>query len=271
MELLEQYFHQFCVRNSKLARPRRLLPFYEKYVDRTRTRVLIACMPKSGSTYMSQLLRHYLGLPHHYLIWDYGKSEQEICWTKLAAVMKEDAFFVQQHVRATDSTLKALRLFNIHTIVMVRNLPDVVVSFRDHILNESPDNPMAYVDPDFVNWPERTQYEFIIDMAIPWYLNFLGTWSKASHEPGISLLWLKYSDWIGDTAGTLKKIDAFCGLKHTDEDAERAIAKAQGENIRLNVGRGGRGRELLDEEQLARIRRLMSYYPGCREWCDQLI
>ncbi len=271
MGCLQKYFHRFCVRNSKLARIHRLPPFYEKNVDRSRTRVLIACMPKSGSTFMTQLLRHYFDFPVRYLVTDYGKSEQELSWAKLAPAMDSDTLFVHQHVRASENTLKIIRLFNIRTIVMTRNLLDAVVSFRDHIVRESVDNPMAYVDQHFLKWDDRRQYEFVIDMILPWYFNFLGTWIAARERSDLSLLWLNYADWINEPAETLRKIDAFCGLNHPKAEADQAVARALQDPIRLNIGKSGRGRELLDDDLQARVRHLMSYYPDCEPYRAQLI
>jgi hypothetical protein len=271
MANLQRYFHKFCVRNSKLARHNKLVSFYEKNVDRGRTRVLITCMPKSASTFMTELLRHYLNFPVHDLVRTYGRCEQEISWSKLAGVMDSDALFVHQHVRASESTLKIIRLFNVHTIVMIRNLLDAVVSFRDHLVDEGLENPQAYVDEHFLGWKRRRQYEFVIDLILPWYLNFLGSWIEAKKHKDIRLLWLNHSDWIHQPEATLKKIDAFCGLSHSDEAAARAVVQAKKKPIRLNVGRSGRGVELLDDELQAKISHLFSYYPCCEPYRAQLI
>jgi hypothetical protein len=271
MDNFEYFFHKFCVKNSKLTHPHKLIPFYKKNVDRDRKRILIACMPKSGSTFMTQLLRHHLRLPLHHLTLDYGKGEQEVCWTKLDAVVTSDALFIQQHVRASQNTLKVIRLFNIQTIVMIRNLLDAVVSFREHILKESVDSTMFHFDPAFLQWEERRQYEFIIDLVLPWYLNFLGTWIDANKHKDISLLWLNYSDWIDDPKATLKQIDAFCDRTHSPEAASQAVARAKNEFIRFNVGKSGRGRKLLDGDLQAKVRHLLSYYPSCAPYRESLV
>jgi hypothetical protein len=271
MDNLQQYAHKFFARNSKLAQNYRLVPFYEKNVDRNRKRVLIACMPKSGSTFMTELLRHYLQFPVHDLARTHGRSEPEIAWSQLAAVITSDALFVHQHVRASENTLKVIRLFNIHTIVMIRNLLDSVVSFREHLIKEGREVPTAYVDDHYLTWDSRRQYEFIIDLLLPWYLNFLGTWIEANTHKDISLLWLNYTDWIQEPEATLRKIDAFCGLTHPEEAATQAVAQARKGRIRLNVGKSGRGRELLDEDLQAKVRHLLSYYPSCEPYMAQLI
>ncbi|HUB66113.1 MAG TPA: sulfotransferase domain-containing protein [Candidatus Methylacidiphilales bacterium] len=271
MANLQRYFHKFCVRNSKLARHNKLVSFYEKNVDRSRTRVLIACMPKSASTYMTELLRYYLNFPVHDLIRTYGRCEQEISWSKLASVMDSDALFAHHHVRASESTLKIVRLFNVHTLVMIRNLFDAVISFRDHLVDEGLENPQAYVQEEFLEWERRRQYEFIIDLILPWYLNFLVSWIEAKKHPDIRLLWINYSDWIYQPEATLKRIGAFCGLDHSDEAAARAVVQAKKKPIRLNVGRPGRGLELLDDELQAKVEHLFSYYPCCEPYRHQLL
>jgi hypothetical protein len=271
MDNLHQYAHKFFVRNSKLARNHSLVPFYQKYVDRNRKRVLIACMPKSASSLMSEILRHYLGFPLHGLTRIHAKSDTEISWSRLGAVITSDALFVHQHVRASENTLQVIRLFNIHTVVMIRNLLDSVVSFRDHLNREGLEIPMAYVDDHFLQWESRRQYEFVIDLILPWHLNFLGTWVAASKQRDIALLWLNYSDWIHEPEGAVKQIDAFCGLPHREEAAREAVARARKSGIRFNVGTSGRGRELLDEDLQAKVRHLFSYYPTLEPYRPQLI
>jgi len=271
MNHFQSYFHKFFVRNSKLTRHSNLVSFYEKNIDRNRTRVLIACMPKSGSTFLTEMLRHYLQFPAQDIAVGYGRTEQEVNWLKLDSVIDSDALFTQQHVRANELTLKAIRLFNIRTIVLIRNLFDVVISFRDHLIKESTHFPMAYVDNSFAQWKDRQQYEFVIDLMIPWYLNFLGTWIEAGTQKDIPLLWLNYADWIGDPEATLKQIDTFCGLSHSTDAAVQAVARARQGGIRLNVGRTGRGRELLDSDLQAKVNHLLSYYPAFDPYKAKLI
>jgi len=59
-----------------------------------------------------------------------------------------------------------------------------------------------------------------------------------------------------------KKIDAFCGLTHPDQAALLPTDQARRQPTRLNVGRPGRGRELLDDTLQARVCHLVSYYPA---------
>jgi hypothetical protein len=271
MNNLRQYLHKFYVRKSKLAQSHKLASFYKKNVDRSRTRILLACMPKSGSTFLTEVLQNYRHFPAHALAIDCGRNEQEICWTKLDAAIYTDALFVQQHVRASEHTLKIIRLLNIHTIVMIRNLLDITISIRDHYMKESLIGSMAYVDDTFLKWESRRQFEFIIDMVLPWYLNFMGTWLEAGKQQDIPLLWLNYSDWVDEPEATLKKIDAFCGLSHSAEAATQAVAQARKGQIRLNVGKSGRGRELLDEALQAKVRHMLSYYPSFEPYLAQLI
>ena len=130
---------------------------------------------------------------------------------------------------------------------------------------------MAHISRDFLEWESRKQFEFLIDLVMPWYMNFLASWIAVEKRGELPLLWLNYSDWIQEQEATLKKIDLFCGLSHSDDAATRAVAMAKKDTIRLNVGRSGRGRELLDEALQARVSHLLSYYPSCEPYRAQLI
>ena len=105
--------------------------------------ILIACMPRSGSTYLSNLLAAVTGYPRHPLVYTFYRNEQDLY---LPALMKALTIptVTQQHLRATGPTLELIDIFNLRPIVLVRNLFDVVVSYFDHLHQESLLVPAAY-------------------------------------------------------------------------------------------------------------------------------
>src|SRR6187551_3281662 len=110
--------------------------------------ILLACMPKSGSSFLSAALAQAAGYPLYQFVYTYDRNEQDLYLPALVSGLGLPSPTVtQQHVRATGSNLDLTQVFNLRVVLLVRNLFDALVSLRDHILNEGAPQPMAYI-PD---------------------------------------------------------------------------------------------------------------------------
>ncbi len=235
-------------------------------------RVIVACMPKSGSTFLTELLAQIRGMRHAYLVPGYHRREQEICLEHLKKeiyktellrqmqhqgtvrhIPKPRGFVAQMHLRYTKPTATILREHGIVPIVLVRNLFDVVVSMKDHLCNRPVAIPMAYFSTEMRGWPTDRIYAFIADMIIPWYLNFYISWSNAEHVKRVT-----YEELVQDPKATLGDIADHVGLPHDSESLDIAVSEAQTRTPR-NVGIVGRG-EQLPMAVKERIRQLAAYY-----------
>jgi hypothetical protein len=89
-------------------------------------------------------------------------------------------------------------------------------------------------------------------------------WSAVEHSGDITLHWLTYEDFMIDKPAAVCDICAFCGIKADLEAAKEVIDRLEGkkEKYNFNVGKVGRGGELLNDEQKARLMKYASYYPG---------
>ncbi len=217
--------------------------------------ILVACAPKSGSTYLANCLGALPGFLKADLCFGYGSREQELCVYRAAAMHAVD-YVAQHHVRYSETTAQFMRAFGIFPVVIVRNLFDTVVSLRDHVRARPAPSPMAYVDERFLTWDEGRQLDFIIDFMLPWYANFLMCWSHYE-GPGVRML---YRDFVGDPQEMLISVAAAAGLDRPSADIAKAIASIDPEGSRFNVGRTGRGREVLSQAQIARISDMFAAY-----------
>ena len=104
----------------------------------------------------------------------------------------------------------------------------------------------------------------IIDLVVPWHLEFLATWQKADRTGRLPVLWMTYAEMVQDKAAAVRRILTFYGLKAADERIAAAVAKVEAspERNRFNKGVSGRGRDGLTSEHKARILRLAAYFPG---------
>jgi hypothetical protein len=226
--------------------------------------LVLAAMPKSGSTFLSHTLCALTGYRHYYLACAYDNIEQEIYLPRVI-----DGFgcgrVVQQHFRANGPNLDVLNRFDIKPVVVVRNIFDLVASIRDHLLNERLDNlPAVYTTDDFLGFSPSRQLDFVIDMVVPWYITYYVSWYQAEKQREIRFLWMTYEELVADWGTGIRRILDFFGMQKPDVAIARAIETTRAEpkeQTRLNVGVPGRAYALLSDSQRERIVRLTQYYP----------
>lgn len=227
----------------------------------TSTRILIACMPKSGSTFLSEVIASLPDFMRVHLVDTYDRREQELCLHTVEACSKqfgEINWVAQHHVRNSEATQKIKEKYSLKTIVLVRNLYDIVPSLVDHHRNQSVVYPMAYVPGDICERSVEAHLQFIVDLVIPWYINFWASWNDCPDK-----LVVRYEDLIRDPLNAVRSILNYCSVEFSDEIAT-AVLQARSEDaasIRKNVGVIGRG-EMLPKQCKETIKRFVSYYPA---------
>lgn len=221
--------------------------------EKQKIHLLVACMPKSGSTYLSAILSNLEGFQQGILVSSAGRREQEL--DVLELMHNDDTNYVaQHHVRYSQGTRELLKRFNVKPIVLVRNVYDAMVSIRDHFRNESTEKPMGYAFPYMKDWPDEKLEEFIVDIFMPWYLNFFLSWKECDNR-----CLLTYEELIADPHETLGKISRHFSLGIKEQDISQAIEMAGTGFTRKNVGKTGRGEQLNDYCK-QRIERMTKYY-----------
>ena len=104
--------------------------------------ILLACFPKSGSTYLSKIISSYENFRKVDLVPSYGNREQELDIRKLHQNKKYN-YIAQQHVRSSFETEKLINQFELKTIILVRNIYDIIPSLRDHLIKEG--LPLSFI------------------------------------------------------------------------------------------------------------------------------
>ncbi len=168
----------------------------------------------------------------------------------------------QQHMRGSDPNLRLLEAFGLTPIVLVRSLPDIVVSLFDHLSRHSRKASMAFVDERYDSLAPAAQADFIVDLFMPWYIGFYVSWREAERTGKCRPVWLRYEDMIEDPASTIVRVLDQCGIPVSREQATAAAEQGMGGKIRFNKGVSGRGRQFLSDAQRGRIAALARHYPG---------
>lgn len=239
---------------------------YKRRFSKRGDYLLIACMPKSGSTFLANALSELTGYQYVTLAYAYERSEQNLYLPKLI-----DSFsfgsVTHLHLRATESSIDLLKMFSIRPVILVRNIFDVVVSIRDHMFNEGFEFPTFFCDEHFKDLDEQSQFDLIIEQGIPWYFNFYVSWHQAVSNKRIEGLCLIYEEVVSDWHKTLRIVADFYGINKTDEEINHALqqtATKSKKKTRLNKGIAGRGLSSLTKEQRNKIVNMARFYP----WID---
>ncbi|WP_334130217.1 hypothetical protein [Sneathiella sp.] len=216
--------------------------------------ILMACMPKTASTFLASAFAELPGFRRCRLTPDWGAREQELCAIRLSRY-NHQRYVAQHHLKHSEWTATLIRKYNITPVVLVRDLADITMSIRDHMRRELVRGPIAFFETRHLHMPGDELEEAIVRLAIPWYLNFYVGWRVSG---GAAIF--DYDDYTADPVAVMAEILQLAGHPMPRGSIAEALAKVRGENTRFNVGRAGRGRALSAGAKEALLRSL-DFYP----------
>lgn len=228
-----------------------------------RKHVLLACFPKSGSTYLARLMTNAGGYTHMHLSDGVKGGEHEPSVARLLLHHHTD-YVTQLHLRCSLGTAQIIEKFSLLPVVLYRDIFDTVISMTDDLRNDpfeypafaSP-FPIAYIPSNVRLLADEELVSFVIDMLVPWYLGFYGSWYR---YPGRKIC-LSYRELVEETPRVLLAISDYFQLGWSDSAVAQAIARAAREDTRRNRAVAGRGRSLSDDQR-QRIVDMCRYFEG---------
>ena len=223
----------------------------------TAHRLLLACFPKSGSTFLAAILSNLPGFRKVPLVPAYGRREQELDMICLDAAQRAGGHYVaQHHVRYSEETRRLIDLCSLHPIVLVRNIYDVVASVRDHLKTRGTIIAQAYVPSDLPLWPDPAIEQFIAELIVPWYFNFYASWSQCPTR-----IELTYETLVAEPFSVVRHLCDRTSISATDAQLRTALATAGAnpQSTRFNAGICGRGQHI-NPAATAHIAKLALYY-----------
>jgi hypothetical protein len=223
--------------------------------------IFIACVPKSASTFLKNLLVNLTGYRDLFAVYAAGKSEQDIYLPTLRDSAQHDTV-TQQHCRASDANIHLMQAFGIRPVVLVRNIFDSVISLLDFYNEGAFRN--SYFCADWEGLDEETKIDLIVENVVPWYLQFVASWDLATKQKKIEAHWLSYEELVADKATSVLKVLEFYRLGASRRAVEQMIGEIESDErkIRFNKGVAGRGRSGLNNRQKQQICRFTRYYPS---------
>ena len=206
-------------------------------------RILLACMPKSGSTFLSDLICALPDFKRAKLSpTPAGGRQHELDEGRLRRAGHGN-FVGQVHVLNSDWTAKMCTDFGLKPVVLVRSLPDAIVSLRDHIRREGGAGPLLPIRrPSRAARRRRARGHdrSLLRALVRELLHELAQRAGNADDQ------LRGTD--GRSQRRLRKVVDFAGAVVDDHAIARAVMQVQGRReSRFNVGVAGRGATLQPE------------------------
>jgi tetratricopeptide (TPR) repeat protein len=229
--------------------------------ERLGRHVFIACVPKSASTFLRNVLLGLTGYRDLFSVYSSWQTEQELYLPGIVEYAAENTV-TQQHCRASEANIQMMQAFNIRPVILTRNIFDAIVSMADFYRQGAYFN--SYFREGFTALDEEKQVDLLIDNIAPWYLQFTASWELAEKEDRLELLWLSYEDLTQNKVESIERLLEFYGLGAARAKIERLLSDTEAESRknRFNKGVAGRGKTGLTDTQKERIIALTAYYPA---------
>lgn len=266
----------------RVAKPRMLAEMVALRDAATRStapKYAVFCMPKSGSSFVQSALRHSLQLPFVSLTGfaspsassSFGMNgrEQEVDELAVikAALQNPSGFIAQLHTRCTPFLASQLRLYGVRPVVTVRNILDCIVSFDDMMLkwrgNQGErrwmSDPQFALPLDYERRPSSDRYTVLAHALGTWLINFYVSWRRCIRHGLVDPLLIRYEEDVLEPERLMRTMARSLDLDPAQEARLAAyVEKPDPQDARLNVGREGRGEELLPEH----IKAFLAEYVG---------
>ena len=239
---------------------------------------LLACLPKSGSTWFLSIFRGLPGCAYASFTPSYGAREQEIESSAISLGLQEASGFhtlSQHHVKYNENTRSCLLEYCVRPIVLTRDIMDNLVSLVDHWKIDPTPMSSAYIEKQYFNEDmtlsinnEISPLEYATILHGPWILNFYLSWRKYSTSvagglpPCLQPIFVNYSDLCRNTFEFYFHLLNQMGFEVEEDELMKAIARAGLDNTRKNIGKPGRGRAHFscDEGAATALERLLRLY-----------
>jgi hypothetical protein len=231
----------------------------------TKPMIVVAAAPKAGSTFLVNTLMRITGLHGFRLCAAYSTNEHDLYLPALC-LMNRYGCVSQLHMKGTFHNAALLRSFGIKPIILVRRIEDIVVSLQ-HDLREKSQRPslgtgrggysFLWQDEATKGLSDERLLDMVIDLAVPWFVNFYVSWYRLCEQGAVDALWVTYEELFADKEKTLRQVLAFLGISSAPIDPAILARKYR----TLRDGRIGQGASVLTTAQRERLCARFSYYP----------
>lgn len=180
------------------------------------------------------------------------------------------------HMQALAANRNFIDALGLKPIIMIRDIADMLASFLD-MLERDPvaraEGLNCQVPDNFLQFDRPRKLDFMIDVIAPWYASYFATWKTFVDDAPDTVCVLNYGDFCRDPVDGLWTALAHADFVISHDECEKALAAVWDDraNYRFNKGLPGRGKSYFSLAQMARLRRLLEYYPQLESWLPELL
>lgn len=237
---------------------------YHNYLKRRASglenHILIACLPKSGSTFIANSLVNITNFEFIQFQSRRATNDHNIDPNILYFNLNKSTI-TQLHLKPNLLNKELLLESNIKVVFLYRGVLDSLRSLNNHILNENDQWFMFTASEDYKYWSTQKQFDFLIDMVLPWYINFLSSWKIELELQDVKILEIDYDDFKVNNLNTIKKILQFYNLNYSDEKIEKGIGMSYENKSKLRFNEKSITEKYeFTENQKIEVKRKINYY-----------
>ena len=181
--------------------------------------IAVISPPKSGSTYVTNVIHKHANIPFKRLCYAYSSNEHDLYLPALMTAKITNGVS-QLHMKATPHNIQLMKSFEIKGIILIRNIFDALVSFnRDikiklnagHLDSGIHGYSFVWLNQNLKKLSEEELTNYCIDFYVPWYLNFITSWSN--YKKDYQYLFIRYEKLFKNKIDTFTEI-----MKHINEN-----------------------------------------------------
>jgi len=204
--------------------------------------VLVIAPPKSGSTFIGNVLAHASGLPVTDSM-SYWSGPNEFSVGRAIELSDRD-LVIKTHARLTRPVIALINATRARPVVLRRDIADSIVSMTEHRLRANE----AASDQALRHLPREDQLRLTAYDWLHWYADFEAGWDRVARRHG-HVLRLGFDAIVADPAAAARRAFAHVGLDVPDDRIARAVTAIAGDAAlsNRNVGAAGRGRDLPED------------------------
>jgi hypothetical protein len=202
--------------------------------------VFIAGLPKSGTTWMKQLMG---SVPGYKPRWPFDPdrcvANHDVCEAVFATLPWDLYSVVKLHTRCTPANLAVVEKFGLRTGVMLRDLRDQCVSRYFHVLHDQRHRHHAYYNRISKEAALFHSLEITIDEQVQWIKGWLPVLASRSDR----FLEARYEELRADPQAVLSRVLSFYEISLTAAQIAgiiAAVARRTTFDVRANL-RSGKG------------------------------
>jgi hypothetical protein len=183
--------------------------------------LFIAGLPKSGTTWLAQLLEQVPGYTRR-TVWDPDRctAEHNVCDSVFQSVQAYPYSVVKLHTKPSPENLEVLRRHDVRTVVMHRDLRDQCVSRYFHALTDPGHRHHALYRSE----SKEEGLAHSVEITIEHYAAWVDGWLRVI-EAGPSFLEVRYENLHADPVHVLRDVLTFYGIEAETADAPSIVER----------------------------------------------